>query len=116
MLFIGGLGGDRAAAPGGGHTGEGDRAAAGDLEEHGAVRRCPATARRGMRGGRLGRAWTGGAGDPGAAEGASRDVGDGDRERIGWDRGLTVPKDRGPGAAPGLPAAGPGVENHVCGG
>jgi hypothetical protein len=43
-----------------------------------------------MRGGRLGRSWTGGAGDPGAAEGASGDAGDGDRERIGWDRGLTV--------------------------
>ncbi len=34
-------------------------------------------------------------------------------ERIGWERGLTVLKDRGTGAAPGLPAAGPGEPDGV---
>jgi hypothetical protein len=47
-----------------------------------------------MCGGRLGRSSTGGAAEPGAADGVSGDAGDGDRERIGWDRGLTVLKDR----------------------
>ena len=36
-------------------------------------------------------------------------------ERIGWDRSLTVLRDRVRGAAAGVPAAGPGVADGVCG-
>jgi transposase len=34
-------------------------------------------------------------------------------ERIGWDRSIRMLRDRGRGAAPGLPAAGPGQPDRV---
>src|SRR5215472_9552833 len=101
----GGLGGDPAAAPGGGRAGQGDRPAAGGLEEHGAV----GAGAGGSAEVRPAPGWVdcgrGGATDPGAAEGVSVDAGHGDRGANRLGPGADGTEGPGAGASPGLPAA-----------
>jgi len=109
----GGLGGDSAAAPGGGHAGAGDRPQAGDGPEHDGralVSEGPPRYQRAVKGSTVD-----------AAEPRIRGLlaewpempATVIAERIGWDRSPTVLKVRGPGAAAAVRPAGSGVADGV---